>query len=72
MKSFNVRKNIKKGELPPLPPSKAGGQPMCLAWHTKGICHPDCPCAADHGAIYLVEYYHPLCGWCSANYPKDE
>jgi hypothetical protein len=72
VKSREVREKIKKGELPPLPPSKADGKPMCLAWHTKGICNPDCPRAADHGVVYSVEEYQPLCGWCDDNYPKDE
>ena len=54
VKSRDVRDKIRKGELPPLPPSKADGQPMCLAWHTKGICNPDCPRAPDHGVIYSV------------------
>ena len=72
VKSRDVRDKIRKGELPPLPPSKADGQPMCLAWHTKGICNPDCPRAPDHGVIYSVEEYGPLCGWCETNYPKDE
>ena len=72
VKSRDVQEKIKKGELPPLPPSKVDGEPMCLAWHTKGICNPDCPRAADHAAIYSVEEYQPLCGWCELNYPKDE
>ena len=41
VKRRNVRKNIKKEELPPLSALKEEGQPMCLAWHTKGICKPD-------------------------------
>jgi hypothetical protein len=72
VKSREVREKIKKGELPPLPPSKVDGAPMCLAWHTKGICNPDCPRAADHAAIYSVEEYKPLCRWCETHYPKDE
>ena len=55
VKSRDVRDMVKKGELPPLPQSKADGKPICLAWHTKGICNPDCPRAADHGATYSVE-----------------
>ena len=55
VKSHDVCKNIKKGDLPPLSPLKANGQPMFLAWHTKGICNPDCPRTAYHGAMYLVE-----------------
>ena len=72
VKSRDVRDRVRKGELPPLPKSKADGNPMCLAWHTKGICNPDCPRAADHGATYSVEEYQPLCSWCDANYPKEE
>ena len=72
MKSRDVRKMIKKGDLPPLPPLKVDGQPMCLAWYTKGICNHECPRAANHGKIYLVKEYQPLCGLCSANYPREE
>ena len=72
VKSRDVRDMIKKGDLPALPPSKADGLPMCLAWHTKGICNPSCPRAPDHDVIYTVEEYAPLCSWCETNYPKDE
>ena len=72
VKSRDVREKIRKGELPQLPPSKADGAPMCLAWHTKGICNPECPRAADHAVIYSAEEYQPLIGWCDLNYPKDE
>ena len=71
VKSRDVRDKLRKGDLPPLPASKADGKPMCLAWHTKGICNPDCPRAPDHGATYSVEDYKPLCDWCDAHYPKD-
>ena len=63
---------VRKGELPPLPQSKADGKPMCLAWHTKGICNPNYPRVVDHDATYSVDEYQPLCGWCNANYLKDE
>lgn len=69
--SCDVREKIKRGDLPPLPLSKSDGKSMCLAWHTKGICNPDCPRAADH-VVYSAEEYTPLCGWCTENYPKDE
>jgi len=72
VKSRDVREKIRKGELPQLPPSKADGAPMCLACHTKGICNPECPRAADHAVIYSAEEYQPLIGWCDLNYPKDE
>ena len=61
MKSQDVRDVVRKEELPPLPQSKADGKPMCLAWHTKGICNPKCPRAAALGATYSVEEYQPLC-----------
>jgi hypothetical protein len=71
VKSRDVRDKIKRGDLPALPLLKADGKSMCLAWHTKGICNPDCPRAADH-VVYTAEEYTPLCGWCTENYPKDE
>ena len=67
-----VRDMITAGTIPPLPLSKVDGQPMCLAWHTKGMCNPgSCPRAADH-VVYSVEEYAPLCGWCKTHYPKAE
>ena len=36
-KSTELRRQIKKGELKDLPPSKVDSNiPMCLAWHSKG------------------------------------
>ena len=55
VKIRNVHEKIKKGKLPPLPPSNADVHPMCLAWHIKGICNRDFPRSANHGASYLVE-----------------
>ena len=71
IKSRDVRDKIKRGDLPALPLSKADGKAMCLAWHTKGLCNPECPRAADH-VVYSAEEYTPLCAWCTANYPKAE
>eukprot|EP00956_Cyclotella_meneghiniana_P019524 scaffold33394_cov89-Cyclotella_meneghiniana.AAC.1 len=48
IKSRDVRMKIESGDIPELPPSKVDQQPMCLAWHTKGMCNPNCPRAADH------------------------
>ena len=60
VKSRDIYDKVKKGKLPPLPQLKANGRIMC------------CPRAAGHGATYSVSEYQPLCGWCDANYPKDE
>ena len=70
IKSKDIRAKIKSGDLPALPPSKVDPSiDMCLAWHTKGMCNPDCPCARDHEAEYSNEEYRPLKSWCIANYP---
>ena len=66
-----IKAKIKKGELPALPNSRVDGQPMCLAWHTKGICNSDCPRAADH-VTYNASQYQPMKAWCDTNYPKDD
>ena len=68
-KSATIRKKIKNGELPPLPPSKVDQHPMCLAFHTKGQCNLSCPRAADH-VVYTDPEYVPICGWCTTNYPE--
>ena len=71
VRSQDVRKAIKRGDLPALPPSKVNGvATMCLAWHTKGQCSPNCPLKGDH-VPYTDEEYQPLCGWCSDNYPRE-
>jgi hypothetical protein len=46
-------------------------QPMCLAWHTKGMCNPACPRVNDH-VDYTDAEYGPLSSWCSDHYPKAE
>ena len=69
IKSRDVRMKIESGDIPELPPSKVDQQPMCLAWHTKGMCNPNCPRAADHVEYSSAEYV-PLCGWCSSTYPS--
>jgi hypothetical protein len=70
IRSKDIRAKIKSGELPALPPSKVDPSiSMCLAWHTKGMCNPDCPCARDHEAEYSNEEYKPLKSWCATNYP---
>ena len=71
IKCRDIRMRIRRQELPELPPSKVDNQPMCLAWHVKGLCNPDCPRAADHVKYESAEY-DPLFQWCVANYPKDE
>ena len=69
IKSRDVRTKIERGDIPELPPSKVDQQPMCLAWHTKGMYNPDCPHVADHVEYSSAEYV-PLCGWCSLHYPS--
>ena len=67
-----LRAMISRGELPPLPPSKVDPSiSMCLAWHTKGMCNPGCPCAPDHKAEYSNDEYKPMKGWCTSNYPGE-
>jgi hypothetical protein len=64
IKSKELRKKIERGELPPLPPSKANAsKPVCLAWHTKGQCSSLCPHSADHIA-YSADEYASLVTWC--------
>lgn len=71
VKSRDIRTKINRGETPELPPSKVDQQPMCLAWHTKGMCNPACPRVNDH-ADYTDAEYGPLSSWCSDHYPKAE
>ena len=68
VRSRDVRVKISRGDLPVLPASKIDQLPMCLAWHTKGICNSVCPRAADH-VCYTDAELEPLKVWCAANYP---
>lgn len=72
VRSKDIRDEIAAGNLPPLPLSKYDHQqPMCLAWHSKGVCNRDCPRREDHKS-YATEEYKAAGGlwtWCSANYP---
>ena len=70
VKCRDLRNKISRGELPELPLSKVDNAPMCLAWHTKGMCNSDCPRVADH-VPYTNEELGPLCTWCGTNYPQD-
>ncbi len=46
--SAALRKKVADGTLGPLPMSKIDStMPMCLAWHTKGLCNSNCPCACN-------------------------
>ena len=71
VKSRDIRTKINRGEIPELPPSKVDQQPMCLAWHTKGMCNPSCPRCKDH-VDYTTAEYGSLNTWCTEHYPKAE
>jgi hypothetical protein len=49
--------------LPPLPSSRIDGASMCLAFHAKGVCNPNCGRIADH-VSYTEAQYAPLLRWC--------
>jgi hypothetical protein len=70
VKTRAIRRKIVEKLLPVLPASKVDGQPMCLAWHSKGQCNVRCPRAADHVA-YTHGELGPLAAWCSINYPTE-
>jgi hypothetical protein len=64
LKAKIICDKIKAGAIPPLPVSKLDGtRPMCLAWHTKGVCNTICPCISDHVA-YTADEYAPMATWC--------
>ncbi|KAL3826648.1 hypothetical protein ACHAXA_009089 [Cyclostephanos tholiformis] len=57
LKSKTVHDKVKAGTIPPLPTStRDGAKPMCLAWHTKGVCNENCPCVYNHVAYSEAEY----------------
>jgi hypothetical protein len=64
LKAKAIRDKIKVGTILPLPVSKLDGtKPMCLAWHTKGVCNTNCPCLSNH-VVYSVDKYAPMIAWC--------
>jgi hypothetical protein len=64
VKSAALRKKVADGTIGPLPMSKVEStMPMCLAWHTKGLCNSNCPCACDH-IVYSTTEYAPMVKWC--------
>ena len=55
VKTKTLQDKISQGTLAALPMSKVDIlKAMCLAWHTKGQCNSNCPCAYDH-----VQYSAP-------------
>jgi hypothetical protein len=71
-KSKDLRDRIAKKTLPVLPKSRADGEAMCLAWHSKGMCNTKCPRTADH-MEYSADQYSVkdgLVDWCEKNYEK--
>jgi hypothetical protein len=57
VKSAALCKKVADGTIGPLPMSKVDStMPMCLAWHTKGLCNSNCPCACNHVVYFTTEY----------------
>lgn len=68
VKCRDLRGKISSNVLPALPCSKVTtNRPMCLAWHTKGVCNTGCPIVADHVAYSSGEYAE-LSAWCAECY----
>jgi hypothetical protein len=60
------------GTISPLPMSKIDStMPMCLAWHTKGLCNSNCPCACNH-IVYSTMKYTPMVKLCKEEGYKSE
>ena len=64
-------KNVRRAATKPLPNSKTGKGPMCMAWHVKERCNENCPCSNDH-IPYTEEEYAPLVAWCEECYPGSD
>ena len=70
-KSHDIHLKMNQNDIPELPAYKVNQKPMCLAWHTKGMCNPTCHCAADH-VKYTDAEFSALAGWCREHYPKSK
>jgi hypothetical protein len=66
----SIREKIRNNVLPALPPSKIDQLPMCLAWHTKGMCNSNCSRSPDH-VEYSQAQYQPLVTWCQSHFPTE-
>ena len=53
--------------LPSLPVSRIDNEPMCLAFHAKGVCNPNCGRIAYH-VPYTTAQYTGLKNWCAAHH----
>ncbi len=72
VKSATLRKKVADGTLGPLPMSKVDAtMPMCLVWHTKGLCNSNCPCACNH-VVYSTTEDAPMVKWCKEEGYKSE
>ncbi len=72
VKSAALRKKVADGTIGPLPMSKVDStMPPCLAWHTKGLCNSNCPCACNH-VVYSTTEYAPMVKWCKEEGYKYE
>jgi hypothetical protein len=72
IKSAALCKKVADGTIGPLPRSNVDStMPMCLAWHTKGLCNSNCPCACDH-VVYSMTEYAPMVKWCKDEGYKSE
>ncbi len=72
VKSGALCKKVADGTIGPLPMSKVDSTiPMCLAWHTKGLCNSNCSCAHDH-VVYSTTEYAPMVKWCKEEGYKSE
>ncbi len=72
VKSAPLRKKSADGTIGPLPMSKVDStMPMCLAWHTEGLCNSNCPCACNH-VVYSMMEYAPMVKWCKEEGYKSE
>lgn len=63
----SLRNKIARNKIPQLPSSKVDNNPMCLAWHTKGVCNLACSRRIDHVA-YTNDEYQELVQWCAAHF----
>jgi hypothetical protein len=70
VKSRSICHKINWNKNPELPASKVDQKPICLDWHTIGMCNLTCPCAADH-VNYTDAKYSALVRWCGEHYPKE-
>jgi hypothetical protein len=63
VRSRRVSEAIALAGPPPMVDRSGATVPMCVSWHSKGVCFANCNRVADHGALNAEEAV-TFQAWC--------